>query len=282
MKFCGHSMGTPGLDVFQSMDFMKTLGYDGIEIRVAANGQIDSETIGDGDIRRIRQHADALGLSVACLTPYDKDFVTAARPETIRRLLRVVEVAAGLGCDLVRVYGGLDPCPEGEWFVDNWSRTVSGLCEVADAAAEHQVRLAVETHINTLVMSVRDALRMVDDVGRENIGILLDMAWVDLAGVECGREAVLRAAPRLFHCHVKDWRLESRKPLRKTSCLMGEGTLGWKEVFTALREIGYAGWISDEYEKLWYPKELPAPEIGMKQNLDYVRRSLGSASGRGG
>ncbi|MBQ7649731.1 MAG: hypothetical protein IJS15_02165, partial [Victivallales bacterium] len=74
--------------------------------------------------------------------------------------------------------------------------------------------------------------------------------------------------------HIKDWTLESRIPLKKTSCLMGEGTVRWPEALKALKEIGYTGYVSDEYEKYWYPDDLPEPEIGMKHNLDYVKKHL--------
>ena len=45
-------------------------------------------------------------------------------------------------------------------------------------------------------------------------------------------------------------------------------------IMPALKEIGYSGYISDEYEKLWYPDFLPEPEIGMKHNLEYVRKFI--------
>ena len=41
-----------------------------------------------------------------------------------------------------------------------------------------------------------------------------------------------------------------------------------------VREIGYTGYVSDEYEKYWYPDDLPEPEIGMKHNLEFVKKRL--------
>ena len=40
-------MGTPGRDIFEVIKLFKTIGYDGIEVRVAKDGQIDSEAITD-------------------------------------------------------------------------------------------------------------------------------------------------------------------------------------------------------------------------------------------
>ena len=68
--------------------------------------------------------------------------------------------------------------------------------------------------------------------------------------------------------------MESRIPLKKKSCLMGEGTVRWQEALEELKKVGYTGYVSDEYEKYWYPAELPEPEIGMKHNLEYAKKFL--------
>ena len=97
---------------------------------------------------------------------------------------------------------------------------------------------------------------------------------MELAGVEKGREAVRAAARHIFHVHIKDWKLKNRRPAEKTSCLMGEGTVDWEDVLSELAAVGYTGYVSDEYEKYWYPDDLPEPEIGMKHNLEYCKKFL--------
>ena len=274
--FSGHTMGAPGRDIYECIRLFREIGYDGIEVRVAPNGQIDSETITDAEALAIRDYAKEQGMRFSCLTSYYQNFADYEKRESvIANLRRVVELASLLECPLVRLYGGADAHTlTGMWFTDIWTRTVSGIREVALYAAQYGVRLCIETHVGSLTMSVRDTVRMVQDVGMANVGILFDYAWVELAGVETGAEAVKAAAPYIFHVHIKDWVLESRLPIKKKSCLMGEGTVRWEEALAALREVGYTGWISDEYEKYWYPEDLPDPEIGMKHNLEYVRARL--------
>ena len=46
------------------------------------------------------------------------------------------------------------------------------------------------------------------------------------------------------------------------------------EALEELKKVGYTGYVSDEYEKYWYPAELPEPEIGMKHNLEYAKKFL--------
>lgn len=275
IKFSGHTMGMPGRDIYQCIRDSKAIGYDGVEVRVADNGQINSETITDAEALRIDRAAKDEGMEFSCLTSYYKDFVTDARESVITNLKRVAEIATMLDCPLIRLYGGVEPnTVPGMWYTDIWGRTVSGIQEVAEYAAKLGVGITIETHIGSLTMSARDTIHLIEDVNRNNVGMLFDYAWVELAGAETGAEAVRKAARYINHVHIKDWKLKSRTPLAKTSCLMGEGTVNWKAVLPMLRAIGYTGYVSDEYEKYWYPEDLPDAEIGMKHNLEYAKSFL--------
>lgn len=276
IKFSGHTMGTPGKDIYESIDLLKSIGFDGVEVRVAEDGQINSEAITDEEVLKIAAYAKEAGMEFSCLTSYYQDFIPPARDDVIRNLKRVVDIAAMLECKCVRVYGGVEPKNKQDlWFNDCWSYTVTGIREVAQYAAPFGVDIVIETHIGSLTMSARDAMHLIDDINMNNVGMLFDYAWVELAGAETGAESVRKAARYLKHIHIKDWVLASRTPLAKTSCLMGEGTVNWPEVLTALKEVGYTGYISDEYEKYWYPQHLPEPEVGMKHDLDYCKKYLG-------
>lgn len=278
IKFAGHTMGTPGRDIFQAMDLFKQIGYDGIEVRVHGNGQINSETLTDKEALEILDYGRKSNLEVACLTSYYKDFVDPEkRPIEIANLKRVAEIASMLECPIIRCYGGIEPFTRAEkktWFSDVWTLSVSGLQEVAEYAGKLGVGIVIETHVGSLTMSVRDTVRVIQDVGMSNVGMLFDYAWVETAGVEHGAASVRAAAPFIRHVHVKDWTMTSRTPLAKRSQLMGQGTVDWIPVLHELTRIGYSGYVCDEYEKYWYPQELPEPEIGMKHNLEFVKSHL--------
>jgi predicted xylose isomerase-like sugar epimerase len=89
IKFSGHTMGTPDLDIYGAIKLFKSLGFDGVEVRVANNGQIDSESITDGEVRNIRLSADHEGMEFSCLTSYYQDFMPAKRERVIANLCRV-------------------------------------------------------------------------------------------------------------------------------------------------------------------------------------------------
>ena len=37
-----------------------------------------------------------------------------------------------------------------------------------------------------------------------------------------------------------------------------------------MKEYGYNGWLSLEYERRWHPDDIPDASIGMKKSADYL------------
>lgn len=272
MKTCGHTMGTPKMDAFQAMQFFADLGHQGIEFRCAADGQVNPDTYEPGLGKRLLATAKELRIEVACLTPYYKNYVDPdTRPGELAGMRKIIDIAADLHCSRVRSYGGIMPT-ERFPLQTTWDRTVSGIQEVADHAAPRGVTIVVETHIGSLTLTAADTARMVQDVARDNVGILFDYAWVHYAAAESAEDAVALCGPYIRHCHTKDWTYEDGDRNKRRSALMGQGHVDWPQALAAIKRTGYSGYVSDEYEKYWYD-HLPEPQIGMKHNLDYVRRA---------
>ena len=50
-------------------------------------------------------------------------------------------------------------------------------------------------------------------------------------------------------------------------------------IVASLTDLGYEGFYSLEYERRWFPDQLPPPAVGMQQCLDFLRgTSAGSPS----
>jgi sugar phosphate isomerase/epimerase len=276
MIFAGHTMGTPYLNLRGAMNLFKKIGFDGIEIRCAKDGQLDTTTADKEFLDLVLGWKRETGLEIVCITSYFRDFYTEKSAEEMKNLKHVVEIASYLGCRLVRLYGGIDPLPGGLSKAEGWGKTVDGIGEVADFAAPLGVDLCIETHGGSLTLTAKDSVKMVRDVNRKNVGLLLDYAWIAWAAREGVKETIEMCAPMIFHCHYKDWIIDG--PMgKRTSCLMGEGTVPWPEIFAALRLAGYDGSLCDEYEKYWHMEDLPEPERGMKKNLDYVKKLVAGA-----
>jgi D-psicose/D-tagatose/L-ribulose 3-epimerase len=107
------------------------------------------------------------------------------------------------------------------------------LKEAASYAAERSIKLAIEplNRFETdLVNTVDQGIKMVDDVGAENVGLLLDTFHMNIEEKDIPA-AIERAAGRIveFHACSND---------RGTP---GEDHLPWKAIAEALRDVDYEG-----------------------------------------
>ncbi|MCE5237439.1 sugar phosphate isomerase/epimerase [bacterium] len=285
MKLCGHTMGMPDKSIFEALEFCASLGLEGIEIRCAANGHLDPETVDPFRVALIAEAAHRSGVAIACLTPYYKDYSTPEAAEaTLAGIHKTCQIAEDLDCRLVRATGGVWTEAMGGLEARTtreriWDGTVAGLQQAADLAIQHHVRLALENHSGTLTQTAEDTVAMVRQVDRPNLGILMDHYWV-VAAACCQQDAgaptalldaVRLQAPYVLHCHVKNIVWVDGKPQAN---FLDEGAIDWLPILRILQEHGYDGYLSDEYEKFWRP-ELPEPEEGMGRNARYLRETLG-------
>lgn len=272
MKLCGHTMGMPDMDIFQSISFCAELGLEGIEVRCAENGQMHLEALRPEDVARIRDHAQAEGVAFACLTPYYRDFMTPeATTATLSGYRLVCRIAADLNCPVVRAISGTWPQP-GYTREQVFERTVAGMREAGKIAADHGVTLAVETHGGQLAFSAAETLQFVQAVDHPAVRVLWDPYWVYVRGEETVDEMIGLLSEWIVHVHAKNVRFDEKG--ERHTVLLDEGELDWYEIIAGLAAIGYQGYISDEYEKFWHPEELPAPEVGMTHNRDVLRACL--------
>ncbi len=270
LRHCGHTMGTPGMTLRESLELFAALGFGGAELRCAKDGCFDVETAGPAELDEARRAMDETGVRIVCLTPYYREFHGPGREATLAGLRHSLDLAAELGCPLVRAYGG--HLPAGVSRAELVEASVTGLREAGDAAGERGVCLAVETHGGTLTYTAAETLEVVGAADHSHVGVLLDYPWIWRARAESPEEAVALLAPYLVHVHVKGW---TRTDDGAQSALIGQDEVPWPEVVTVLKGAGYGGWYSHEYEKHWYPDLLPEPAVGFANDRDRIDEYAG-------
>jgi|GEM_PF-1278358 len=217
-----------------------------------------------------KDRIDQLGLSVSCYT-LDSDFSVydeAKYRQCIETSIARLETAQILGTDTIR----LDPrtslprrSPDGENPPYPWkevdvddviARIAHGMAEVADAAAERDIKVGVENHGRMLGRTAQTA-KMVELVDRPNFGVNLDFTNFRSVYGEDHVEATRKLAKHVVHVHAKDFHI-SREPQEEEgwqqipsgeyvkSAVGGEGDAQWPEVFRILKDAGYDGTISLE------------------------------------
>lgn len=223
------------------------LGYDGIDIwggrPHAYRGDLSAE-----DLRRLRALLDECGLAVASFIPAQFRYPTSLcspidviRTDSIRYIQAGIDLAHALGAEIVSV------CPghtlHGQGIEDGWARLVDSLKRLADYAAARAVRLAVEPadrYETDLVQTTEQARCLLQEVGRENVGVVLDTGHSQVVG-EDPAQAACALGPTLFHVHIDDTYGQ-----RDDHLIPGQGVIDFLAFFTALKEIGYRGFLTAE------------------------------------
>ena len=267
MQLVGHTMATPGRTAKEAVALFAELGFAGAEL-VCREGMALPPDTPLAQAREVADFARACGCPVLTVTPYAWE-INSADPgvaETHRQLLRrACDLADAMGARFVRAYGGKEaPADSGAW-----ERTVAALREVAPYAAARGLTILVENHPGTMTRTGTATRRLLDDVAQPNVLALYDPANV-LADTDEPWETTFAAqAGVIGYVHVKDFGMADGQ--RQARCV-GDGIVPWAEILPRLRESGFAGHLSFEYEKMWYPAQLPEPEVGLRRCAEFVRR----------
>ena len=121
-----------------------------------------------------------------------------------------------------------------------WDLAVEGLCEMADVARDCGTLLCIEPlnrYRTSVVNTVSQALAMVKEIDRDNVGILFDTFHAEIEESDTGEalETVLKAG-KLFHFHASD----------SNRGVPGKGHVDWLNIFSVLNEYNYSGHITIE------------------------------------
>jgi L-ribulose-5-phosphate 3-epimerase len=233
------------------------IGYDGVELMCRAP-HFDVETT-DEEARALGRHLDDLGLTVPCLATYTGNYLGKSEAEKEAQLAdleRFCELAAILDVDLVRHGPGGPPAFEAE--AAHYERAATWMHRAADVAAEHGRELGVEIHSGTIVESATDAVRLLDLIDRDNVGVIHDASNMFISHADHGAASVETLGDHLRHVHVKDERRVTGDGAGRFSihtvegeewfepALLGEGHTDHGALFAALDAAGYDGFVTDE------------------------------------
>lgn len=217
---------------------VRDFGFDVIELQVEEPGQWDPDRAAEV----LREHGLAAGL--ACVMPPGRDFTEddATAAETADYLRHCVDVAQKIGSPVV---AGPMYAPVGKlWRIEGSERaaTVKRVAErlrpVAEYAGERGVRLGVEPlnrYETSLFNTVEQALELVEAVGSDALGLLLDTYHMNIE--ERDPAAAARAAGgHIAHVHA---------------CGTDRGAPGfdkfdWDRFAAALSGAGYDGQLTIE------------------------------------
>jgi sugar phosphate isomerase/epimerase len=203
------------------------LGFDGVEL------------MGDLDLYQPAEAEQILadhGLEILSLTPENVDLAhpdPAIRAEAVDYYLRLSDFGAALGGPLVCCHGDVGRIRAVTSQEEEWAVFAEAVRKVAERAQTMNLCLVMEVlnrYESHLVNNAAEALAFVDDVGADNVGILLDAYHMNIEEPDPAG-ALRQAADRLWLYHAADSNRQG----------IGRGHTDFCAQMAALNQMDYSG-----------------------------------------
>jgi sugar phosphate isomerase/epimerase len=136
-----------------------------------------------------------------------------------------------------------------------WDFARSGFIEIADFAGDLGITVALEpVHPRfatdySIISTIDQALQMIDEIGRSNVGVLIETFQV--AGVSDLFGQIARAAGRIVGVQLSDGRPFPRSLADRLP--PGEGSIDIPAIIRAIEATGYTGWYDVEIASIGFP-----------------------------
>jgi hydroxypyruvate isomerase len=159
-----------------------------------------------------------------------------------------IDTARALGADKLRVFGG-SPIP-GFTRDESLNKVIEGLGQCLPHAEEAGVILALENHGDMPGRS-DELLKAVKHFNSPNLRINIDIAnfrGYSMEVPENPAQAVRKLLPYTVHAHVKDFAFFPGGARRMFGCILGEGVVALEDCLREMKNGGYAGFLSLEFE----------------------------------
>lgn len=237
------------------------LGFDGIELKTEAFGDVRSGPLDPDRLREAKDLAAQHGVTITAVAYYGLAFDPPPAADVTAAYGRVFDAAEALGVAVVASMSGFDP--DRDWdgnvrlFADRFG-------PVAEQAEGRGVRLALENWMGfggRLPFRPRNMGGSPDTwdawfaaVPSPALGLEFDPSHLYWQGIDHLR-ALRDYAGRVYHVHAKDTEtLPERRyragvnglPFRFR--IPGYGEIDWTAFITALNEVGYDGGVAIEHE----------------------------------
>lgn len=219
------------------LPLIKENGFDGVEVPLFRPSEFAATDIRRG-LEENGLECTICSVLVDGLSLIGDD--AAVRAKTHAHLKDAIHCAAEVGARIIAgpIYSPVGYLPGRRRTPDEWKWAVEGYQAIADSLAANNVTLAIEplNRFETFFLNTAaDAARLCDEVNHPNIGILFDTfhANIEEKNIADGYRTVGR---HLKHVHTCE----------NDRGIPGSGHVEWSEVFTALRELKYDGWLTIE------------------------------------
>lgn len=244
-----------------AVEVVARAGYDGIDIW-GGRPHVYRRDFSADDLKRLRQTIADHGLAVSSFMPafyrYPHSLSNPnprVREDSINYMCECVDNAAALGAGVVLVVPDLTL--RGRSRSDALKCLLDSVDRVAQYAAQHDgVKLGIEvlfTDETDLVNTAADALAIIDRLGHDNIGVVLDTGTLNLSK-ETPEATFETLGKHILQIHVSD----NQGGHKQENLTPGEGTYDFAGLIRFLKQRDYSGFLSAELSREYADDPEPA------------------------
>ena len=244
-------------DIAEAIKRLAQLGYDGLEFW--------DQYLQKADIPWLVEHLQANKIAVSQLCPYF-DFTGGKErwEESIKIAEKYISLAQAFWTKLIRVFTGKKGSEEAT--AEEWQAGVKGLKEICKLGKSEGIQFVLETHQGSLMDTSSSTLRLLEEVGIDNLKVNLQIPLKD--------EDVMVSAEKLgkyvVHLHAHNWKYLTKDYEWGELTFLDSGSYDFEAFITILHSKGFDGYISIEHgdhEGKHHPFETAEYEIKYLKEL---------------
>ncbi|MBS7656922.1 sugar phosphate isomerase/epimerase [Candidatus Bathyarchaeota archaeon] len=263
MKECSCTIGFRELSWEKTLKILNSIGFKFIE---------GSAEIPNCHLNYFFNNPDKLSTLFELLKSYNLKVVSvmgindfAVCKEKIKGELKKVnkqlEFAYEINAEILRVFASHIP----DYYIweEMYTQVVDCLKWLGKKAENFGIKIAMENH-GGITATSSQVKKILAQVNKENVGLNLDPANFQVSGQDPVK-ATMELSDFIIHTHIKDC-IMTDKGYR--FCEIGAGLINYNKILKILKEKGYSGYLSLEYE------DTSDPERGTRQSLLNLRKII--------
>ena len=277
-------------NTFKAIKDMADLGFKYVELEGLAYDNLE-EVISKG--KEIKELAESLGLKFMNFCPIIPDIISMDSSRVKKALdafRKACELATYLESEMIQLDSFTPPVefigkvpykeaisfgiqisvkiPEDFSWKKFWDNLVRNFKEAAKIAEEHGLKLAMEPRVGETISNTDAILRLIDAVGADNFGAVLDTGHLH-AQKEILPLSALKLGDRIFYVHVSDNDGRDNYHLA-----LGKGTIDWEGLFLVLKRVNFKGFVAIDVGGSGFKGDIDQEVLASKKFLEDLFRKL--------
>lgn len=252
------TLGFGAMPASEVIGHLKEIGYTAIEWTLA---HFNPRAHNSAALRHVVEATRAAGMAPSELV-VQQDYVHRdddVREDRVALTLECIEACAEHGISTVNLFTGPAPWDPNAPVVGRdisegaaWAMVLDAFGRIVPALEKHGVNGAVEGVWGHLCNDYYTTLPLIAGFASPRLGVNFDPSHDVLKG-NLDMDWLVRqwGVERILHIHLKD-AVGIPEEGKFLFPFIGEGNVDWKAMFDALRDIGYDGYCSVEFESFTY------------------------------